>query len=90
MGEGVSMTDFAKVLSLQVGRPTVDKTGLRGHYNFNLKWSPDLGPAASSSDLDQGPSIFTAVQEQLGLKLTSGKEPVRTLVVDHIERPEQN
>ncbi len=89
-GEGVSMADFSQLLSQQVGRPVVDGTGLRGNYNFTLKWTPDLGSAATPSGLGPGPSIFTAIQEQLGLKLTSAKVPVRTLVVDQIERPEEN
>ncbi len=79
-------------LSGQLGRPVVDKTGLTGKYDINLHWTPDPGPGsddATSTD-SSGPSIFTAVQEQLGLKLVSTKGPVVTLVIDHVEPPTAN
>jgi uncharacterized protein (TIGR03435 family) len=67
-----------------IDRLVVDKTGLAGTYDFNLNWSP-------STDSDgTGPSISTAIQEQLGLKLESTKGPVEVLVIDHIEKPSQN
>jgi uncharacterized protein (TIGR03435 family) len=69
-----------------VGRSVVDKTGLKGAYDFHLQWEPDLGVA----DHGTFPSIFTALQEQLGLKLQPNKGPVKTLSVDHIERPSEN
>jgi uncharacterized protein (TIGR03435 family) len=92
---GVPIDRFTQALSTQLGRPVIDKTGLTGHYAFNLTWSPDSEPSASPADTVapadvSGPSIFTAVQEQLGLKLVSTKGPVRVLVVDHIERPSNN
>lgn len=88
VGEAASMADLAKVLSQQIGRPIADETGLKGGYNFKLDWSPERDPnSASASAADSGPSVFTAVQEQLGLKLTAAKVPVRVLVVDHIDRP---
>ena len=65
------------------GRVVVDKTGMSGGFDVELKWAPDLQP----SDL---PSIFTAVQEQLGLKLVSEKVPAEVVVIDHIERPTEN
>lgn len=73
-------------LSGEVGRTVVDETGLTGKYDFTLKWTPDEERGMS----DTGPSIFTAVQEQLGLKLISTKGPVETIVVDHIEKPSPN
>jgi len=79
-------------LSLQVGRPVVDKTGLTGKYDIKLEWTRDSGPGSvdsASADVS-GPSIFTAVQEQLGLKLVSSKGPVDTLVIDHAEQPTAN
>jgi uncharacterized protein (TIGR03435 family) len=90
---GVPIDRFTQALSTQLGRPVIDKTGLRGHYAFNLTWSPDS--EASTTDTAppadiSGPSIFTAVQEQLGLKLQSAKDPVKILVVDHIEQPSAN
>ena len=64
----------------------IDKTGLSGNYDFDLSWEPQ-GAEPSAS---QGPSIFMAVQEQLGLKLVPAKSPMKVLVVDRIERPSDN
>ena len=97
----VDMNMFADVLSRFVGRPVANKTGLIGKYDFALKWTPeegqgpmspgprpggDAGPPADPS----GPSIFTAVQEQLGLKLEPQRAPMEVLVIDHVERPSEN
>ena len=86
---------FLSMLSRQLGRTILDRTGLTGNYDFTLRWNPDNGVTASSnppegSQADALPSIFTAVQEQLGLKLESTKAPASVLVVDHLERPSQN
>jgi len=62
-----------------------DKTGLTGGYNFHLKWSSDETAAT-----DDAPSIFTAIQEQLGLKLQPAKGPVEVLVIDSVEHPTEN
>ena len=70
-------------LSGIAGRVVIDKTGLTGKYDFDLTWSPNNEP-------DSGPSIFTAVEEQLGLKLESAKAPVDVVVIDHLERPSEN
>jgi bla regulator protein BlaR1 len=103
---GVALARFADVLSRQIGHIVVDKTGLTGNYDFTLKWTPDEGPgmmpggaggggdgrprdAAPPPDAS-GPTIFTALQEQLGLKLESQKGPVDSLVIDHVERPSEN
>jgi len=64
-------------------RKVLDRTGLTGEFDINLKWAPD--PA-----VDPGPAIFTAIEEQLGLKLESGKAPIDVLVIDRIERPTEN
>jgi uncharacterized protein (TIGR03435 family) len=82
-------------LTSVVGRTVIDKTGLTGTYNFELKWTPEHGGPANADNgqansQDSGPSIFTALQEQLGLKLQPSKGPVQTLVVDHIEMPSEN
>jgi uncharacterized protein (TIGR03435 family) len=91
VAEAASMADLAKVLSQQIGRPIADETGLKGAYNFKLDWSPEMDPnSAGASAGDSGPSVFTALQEQLGLKLSAAKVPVRVLVVDHIDRPDQD
>ncbi|MGD0797458.1 MAG: TIGR03435 family protein [Acidobacteriaceae bacterium] len=92
----VSMQDLAQtltqVLSRELGRDVIDKTGIAGRYDLTLKWTPDNGASAAASDdaqtpADAGPSIFTAIQEQLGLKLESTKAPVKVLVIDHAEIP---
>jgi len=73
-------------LSGQLQRVVVDKTGLTGRYSFKLSWSPDdAGPP--SPDVAAPPDIFTALQEQLGLKLQPGKAEIDTFVVDHAELP---
>jgi uncharacterized protein (TIGR03435 family) len=82
------MAPLIDALSVQLGRPVVDRTGLTGHYSFTLKFAPVQ--AANDAQTDPGPTLFTAVQEQLGLRLESTKAPVPVLVVDHIERPSGN
>ncbi len=89
-------------LSRQLGRPVVDQTGLKGNYDLTLKWTPDEGqrrmfgpPDGDRRDAPpppdpSGPTIFTALQEQLGLKLESQKGPVDTIVIEHAERPSEN
>lgn len=94
-GEGVTMTDLARALtqelSGEVGRVIVDKTGIEGRYDVALKWTPDEErPSAESGSVEAGPSIFTAMQEQLGLKFEPGKAPVQVLVIDHVEMPSEN
>lgn len=81
----VSMETFASMLARPTGREVVDKTGLQGNFDFKLDYAPE---GATDSSL---PSIFTALQEQLGLKLTPQKVPVETLVIDWVERvPTEN
>ena len=70
-----------------VERTVIDKTGLTGAYDLRLQWAPDL---TGAPDSDTFPSLFTALQEQLGLKLRPNKGPVKTLFVDHLERPSEN
>lgn len=69
-------------LSSILERTVIDKTGLTGRFDVHLEYAPQLD--------GDGPSIFTAVQEQLGLKLESAKGPVETLVIDRVERPSAN
>lgn len=89
---GQPMKPLVNQLTRELGRLVVDKTGLMGYYNFTLRWTLDEGiPPASGAPKDtSAPSIFTAVQEQLGLKLERMKAPVQVLVVDHLERPSAN
>jgi bla regulator protein BlaR1 len=96
-GMAAPMQLLVNVFSQQLGHSVIDKTGLSGKYDFTLKWTPDPSagppppgaPAGPPPD-PNGPSLFTAVQEQLGLKLQSTKGPVEILVVDHVERPSEN
>jgi uncharacterized protein (TIGR03435 family) len=94
------MTLLASALSQVVQRSVVDRTGLAGAFDFDVRWTPDTLPRRPpGTPADQpfrmngveidpnGPSIFTALQEQLGLKLESTRGPVEVLVIDHIERP---
>jgi bla regulator protein blaR1 len=103
-GQGVPVESLVRVLSQQMGRTIVDETGLKGKYDFTLKWTPDdragpmsaanQGGGARSDDApptdSSGPSIFTAIQEELGLKLESRKVPVEMVVIDHVETPSEN
>jgi uncharacterized protein (TIGR03435 family) len=91
---------FVSILSMQPelgGRTVLDKTGLQGHYSFTFQWTPEnltasggQSAASASSSETSGPSLFTALREQLGLRLESIKAPVDTIVVEHIERPTEN
>jgi uncharacterized protein (TIGR03435 family) len=82
------MLGLAEYLSQRMDRPVLDQTGLSGGFEFTLDWTAD---DAAATNATVGPSIFTAVQEQLGLKLTSTKGPVETIVVDRADRvPTEN
>ena len=84
-----SMRGLTDYLSQRMDRPVLDQTGLTGGFEFTLDWAVD--DAATATDAAAGPSIFTAVQEQLGLKLNSTKGPVETIVVDRADRvPTEN
>jgi len=97
-----SVASLAWQLSQNLGRPVLDRTGIQGDYDFMLKWAPTpdegrpealgLAPHADPPRPfdSNGPSLFTALQEQLGLKLESTKGPVDTLVVGHVDRPSEN
>jgi uncharacterized protein (TIGR03435 family) len=84
-GTRVTATEIAADLAAQLERPVFDKTGLTGKYDFELSWVPDLTPGAAS-----GPSLFTAVQEQLGLRLESDRGPIEVLVIDNAALPKEN
>jgi uncharacterized protein (TIGR03435 family) len=94
-----TMGDFAHLLqSAVLDRPVVDETGLSGKWDFELKWTPDesqfsgmgMRPPPPSDAGDAPPPLFTAIQEQIGLKLESGKAQVDVMVVDHVEHPSPN
>ncbi len=72
----------------EVGRPVIDRTGLEGLYDLELKWTPE--GHVGELPADAPPGLFTAIQEQMGLKLEAAKGPVKVLVIDHVERPSAN
>jgi len=92
---------FAMQLGQQLGRSITDKTGLAGEFDFNLEWTPEPGqgpsfggptppPDAIPPSGGSGPTIFTALQEQLGLKLESDKGPVEIIVIESASKPTEN
>lgn len=94
------MTDFATMISGTAQRVVIDKTGLTGYYDFALTYTPagdqlpqgtppPGAPAPPPIDPD-GPSFFTAIQEQLGLKLDNQRGPVEVVVIDSIDQPTEN
>ena len=96
-GQGIPISNLVNMLSNQrLGRPLYDKTGLVGNYDFELHWTPDDAPPmaggapGSEAATDPGPSLFTALQEQLGLRLDPQKGLVDVVVIDHIELPSAN
>ena len=88
-GARITMSQVADALTFQLDRVVVDKTGSRKTFDIKLTWNSDSDPNEKSND-GEGTSIFTAVQEQLGLKLEAAKAPVDILVVSHMERPSEN
>jgi bla regulator protein blaR1 len=94
----IFLTDWLYRQPEMEGRVIVDETGLKGYYDFELNWTPDESHAPSPNETGggqgsadaaprDGPSIFTAFQEQLGLKLVPNKAPVEVLIIDHVEKP---
>jgi bla regulator protein blaR1 len=101
-GSDVPIPDLVRQLSLGLGRPVLDRTGLEGRYDFTLEWTPapDEFTAAAiglptraepprPTDPNH-PSIFTALEEQLGLRLKSAQAPVEILTIDRVEQPSEN
>jgi uncharacterized protein (TIGR03435 family) len=84
LASAVTMTQIANTLNRAVDRPIVDRTDLKGYFNMRLQFAQDPGPDAVS------PSIFTAVQEQLGLKLESSKNAMEVLIIDSVQKPAGN
>ncbi len=93
-----SMSYFSWIISQNLRKPVIDQTGLNGFYDFKLEWTPELPPGAAERAAQAGitiptasrPDIFTAVREQLGLRLDSRKGPVEVMVIDHIEKPSED
>ena len=86
-GQRVTSDVIAKMLSRYLGRDVHDDTRLPGKYDFELSWTPDAGPCPGAAE---SPSIFTAVQQQMGLRLESTRGPVQVLVVERVEKPSAN
>jgi uncharacterized protein (TIGR03435 family) len=87
-GKGISIAELARALqSSELRRPVIDSTGLTGIFDVDLEWTHDDTNAPEGSDV---PSIFTALREQLGLKLDSIRAPSEVIVVDRIEKPSEN
>ena len=97
------IANLVSVLSIILGRPVIDKTGLTGFYDFALTWTPDpaqggagsVGPGVPGGPqplpIDpSGPSLFTAIQDQWGLKLDSTKGSLEVLVIDSVSKPTEN
>jgi len=86
------MSLLAEDLADTLGRPVIDKTGLTEKYDWKLEWAPEATPGSTEAPLQvsAGPTIFTALQDQLGLKLESTKGPVEVYVIDHIDQPSEN
>jgi len=97
----VPIARLVNFLAQQLRRPVVDKTDLRDLYDFRVEWTRDQNvgaapqtaggaPTPATPDAPSGPSMFTALQEQLGLKLDSGKAPVEVIVIDSVQKPREN
>ena len=85
--KNTSIAELTQILEFRVDRPVVDQTGLKGRYDFNLRWALDDGTATGAN---AAPGLFTAIQEQIGLKLEAVKAPADVLVIDKVERPGAN
>jgi uncharacterized protein (TIGR03435 family) len=95
----VQLAEFCRFMGFVVlDKPVVDKTGIAGEFDITLKWTPDETQFASMGfhvpppvdDPNAPPELFTAIQEQLGLRLEVRKTPTEVLVIDHVERPSEN
>jgi uncharacterized protein (TIGR03435 family) len=96
-----AMGDFASWMQTVLDRPVVDQTGITGKYDFQLKWTPDDSqfavfrgtgalPPPPKDDPNPPPALYTAIQEQIGLKMGPAKVPVDVIVIDHVEKPSAN
>ena len=101
----ISFSNLVQTLSGLLGRPVIDKTGLKGFYDMKLQWTPDaftpagvgpFGPGGIRSPEPPPPpdpsavSVFTAIEEQLGLKVDSAKGPVEVTIIDSVQKPSEN
>ena len=93
------MVEFAGLMqSAVLDKPVVDHTGITGKFDFELKWTPDQGQfetfggikAPATENADAPPDLFTAIQQQIGLKINSTKAPTDVMVIDKVEKPSAN
>ena len=90
-GRAAAFPAFVLGLSNSADRIVFDRSGLSGGFDWDLQWTPDPFPGVEQPNAaDSGTSLFTALQEQLGLKLESTRGPVEVLVIDHVGRPSEN
>jgi uncharacterized protein (TIGR03435 family) len=97
-GQEVSMARLAEILAGRLGQPVLDLTAIKGVFDLKLNWTPDPAMARNPTENKEspavsdpsGPSIFSALQEQLGLRLEARKVPTDIVVIDHVERPSEN
>ena len=101
MVRNASMAEFAQVMQGALDRPVVDQTGLKDRYDFQFRWTPDESqyggriPPPNSGDngatnADAPPPLFTAIQEQIGLKLDAEKAPAKVMVIESVQKPSEN
>jgi uncharacterized protein (TIGR03435 family) len=90
IAEKVPMSRLAAALAGLTGRMVLDETNLTGKYDIDLRYAPDINTPEQTQADPNSPSLFTALQEQLGLKMESTKGPVEMFVIDHVERPNEN
>ena len=98
IAKSATIADLAQMLRSIFGQPIVDKTGLEGRWDFTMKWTPDETQFTDvpepvrrpADDVNAPPPLFTAIQEQLGLKLEAQKADVPVLVIDHVDHPSPN
>ena len=90
----IDMKSAAEALVGVLGRSVVDRTGVAGKFDIHVEWTPDQAPAgidgAAPANADGPPSLFTVLEEQLGLKVESARGPVDVIVIDHVERPTED
>ncbi len=89
-GTKLPISYLATTLSVRMQQPVVDKTELKGLYDYALRWTPEESAVPVDSSSNHAPSIYAALQEQLGLKLVSQKTDMEVLVIDHVEKPAEN
>jgi uncharacterized protein (TIGR03435 family) len=93
-----TLSEFASLMQryVRLDRPIVDHTGIAGKYDFELSWTPDFSqfdgksPWHARTGESEPPTLYTAIQEQLGLKLEAAREPADVFVIDHVEKPSDN